>query len=212
VSDWLGFAVFGSLTLAAATMPSTLTLLLLPTLAHEGLMAVSFLLRDPPRRTLNGVVPCLAAYGASFWLLLFIQAAVMFRPEWLAASANDALRGAGVLLWMNGAVLGLWPLWYLRRAFSLEPVARGLVTRGPYRFARHPIYAGYLVQYLGMWLVCPTLPFAIAIAAWVVMMLTRVRFEERVLSAAHPAYAEYRQRVGRFASVPWASRYTSFRV
>ena len=41
------------------------------------------------------------------------------------------------LLEEDGSVLGLWPLWYLRHSFSLEPEARTLVVAGPYRLARH---------------------------------------------------------------------------
>src|ERR1051326_4528347 len=201
-SDWIGFVAFGGLAVVTLRAPAGVALFLLPTLAHEGLTALSFLLRAPTRRTLGGAWPRIAAYGGSFALLLFLQAARSGRPEWLTATSNDWLRTGGVLLWLCGAVLAVGALWPLRHAFSLEPAARGLVTCGPYAFARHPIYAGYLVQYAGMWLVYPTAPLAGAIAAWIALMLARVRYEERVLVSAFPAYAEYCRHVPRFCPMP----------
>src|SRR5712671_2760530 len=54
-----------------------------------------------------------------------------------------------------GIIWALYSLSYLGRAFSIVPEARGLVTSGPYRFVRHPIYLGEIVA--GVGLVLPTL-------------------------------------------------------
>src|ERR671925_1308204 len=44
-----------------------------------------------------------------------------------------------------GMVWALYSLSYLRNRFSIVPEARGLVTSGPYRLVRHPIYLGEIV-------------------------------------------------------------------
>ena len=41
----------------------------------------------------------------------------------------------------------------LGRSFGLLPAQRGLVTAGPYRIVRHPIYFGYLIGHIGFLLV-----------------------------------------------------------
>jgi protein-S-isoprenylcysteine O-methyltransferase Ste14 len=105
------------------------------------------------------------------------------------------------VLWLAGAVLCLLPLWYLRRSFSLEPEARSLVTTGPYRLARHPIYTVYLLINTGILLRHLTLPLAVVLAIWVALLLVRVRYEEGVLAATFPEYPEYRRRVRAFGIV-----------
>jgi hypothetical protein len=64
--------------------------------------------------------------------------------------------------------------------------------------ARHPIYAAYLVQYLGIWLGHLTVPFGIAVLAWLGLIAARIHYEEMVLQSTFPQYAEYRRQVGMF--------------
>src|SRR2546428_8576803 len=54
-----------------------------------------------------------------------------------------------------GITWALYSLSYLGRRFSIVPEARGLVTDGPYRLARHPIYLGEILA--GFGLVVPTI-------------------------------------------------------
>jgi protein-S-isoprenylcysteine O-methyltransferase Ste14 len=39
---------------------------------------------------------------------------------------------------------------------------------------------------------------------WLALLRTRIRYEERVLTAAYPEYADYRARVGMFGPRFWA--------
>jgi hypothetical protein len=111
------------------------------------------------------------AYANSFVVMGFILAAGRLRPEWLRPTPWPEIRTAGAILWLVGAVLCLWPLWYLRRSFSLEPEARNLVTAGPYRWARHPIYTVYLSHQPGI--LPGTSPFCFAVGAGVALLLIR---------------------------------------
>ena len=175
--------------------------LMLPGLVQELLIAASFLLRGRARFAAPNWSSRMVAYVNSFMVMVFILVAGKVHPEWLRLTPNGALRFAGAVLWLAAAVLCLWPLWYLRRSFSLEPEARSLVTSGPYRLARHPIYTVYLLINAGILLRHLTLPFALVLAAWVVLLLVRVRYEEDVLTAAFPEYTEYRRRVRAFGVV-----------
>jgi protein-S-isoprenylcysteine O-methyltransferase Ste14 len=133
----------------------------------------------------------------------FLWLASTRHREWIHPTEQAELWWLGTVLWLSGAILALWPLWHLRRSFSIEPEARTLVTSGPYRFARHPVYAVYLLINLGILLRHLTAPFAIVMAVWLGLLLIRIRFEEKVLADAFPAYREYRRRVAAFGPRLW---------
>jgi protein-S-isoprenylcysteine O-methyltransferase Ste14 len=93
--------------------------------------------------------------------------------------------------WLLASVLTLGT------CFGVLPEARGLVTRGPYRLVRHPVYLGEIVALAGLavssahaWNVVIVAPFAIA--QWV-----RMGLEEHALSEAFPEYRLYASHTGR---------------
>jgi protein-S-isoprenylcysteine O-methyltransferase Ste14 len=90
-----------------------------------------------------------------------------------------------------GMTWALYSLSYLGNRFSIVPEARGLVTGGPYRMIRHPIYLGEITA--GFGLVLPTLfsLHAAVFAFFLAAQLIRTYFEERVLRATYPQYEAY---------------------
>ena len=96
-----------------------------------------------------------------------------------------------------GMILALYSLSYLRNRFSIVPEARGLVTTGPYRFVRHPIYLGEIIA--GFGLVTPTLGslHVLVLIIFVIAQLTRTYYEERMLQRVYPTYEGYARRTRR---------------
>lgn len=90
-----------------------------------------------------------------------------------------------------GIAWALYSLSYLGNRFSIVPEARGLVTSGPYRLVRHPIYLGEIIA--GFGLVLPTLfsLHAVVFAIFLGAQLLRTYFEERVLRSTYPQYEAY---------------------
>ncbi len=148
-------------------------------------IALVFLRRMPVGKS-EGLWPRALALLASIspLLLPWLPAAAM-SPALVALSA--ALSGAGT-------IAELFILAWLGRSFSLLPEARGLVTRGPYRAIRHPLYLSGLVIALGAMLHFRQ-PFALLVVlVTFALQIWRMHYEEQVLSRAFPDYAAYAAR------------------
>ncbi|MGV9005550.1 MAG: methyltransferase family protein [Brevundimonas sp.] len=115
----------------------------------------------------------------------------------------EARRGAAITLILAGLLLdGMAAGLFRRRDTAVEPwkPSTTLVTEGPYRFSRNPIYVGYAVTYIGLavamdnWFALGLLfPCLLAIDHFVIGR------EERYLSAKFgAAYQAYRARVRRW--------------
>jgi protein-S-isoprenylcysteine O-methyltransferase Ste14 len=120
-------------------------------------------------------------------------------PVAIAEPARAALDGAGWLLVAAGAVLIFVAFALLRgvRTFSAlpKPIPGGsLVESGPYRFIRHPIYAGLILGGLGLAATRASPPTALATALLFVVLDLKRRREEAWLAERFPEYAVYRTR------------------
>jgi protein-S-isoprenylcysteine O-methyltransferase Ste14 len=109
----------------------------------------------------------------------------------VAVLASDVLLIAGLAFAIGSvAVLG--------RCFGILPDVRGLVTHGPYRYVRHPLYLGELTAVLGI--VLGSRQPLWAGVTWIAclgLQLARTGYEERNISAEFPQYAEYAARTKR---------------
>ncbi len=129
---------------------------------------------------------------------------------WLAAMALPQLSqgrmGVEVaLLLLLSAVLGGWTLLHNRLGnFNIhpEPKSNGvLVTTGPYRWMRHPMYTTVLLSAAALSCVPGST------TAWLVwlglfgVLLAKSSMEERWLRLHHPQYQDYCRQCKRF--VPW---------
>lgn len=199
ISDWAGFVLISAFALTFPLSGGRSALLLLPPMLYEFVVAATFLVRGRARRTMRGAGPRVAAYGVSFLIPVFLWSSIHWMPALTSPSQSPSLRSLGATVWLAGTLLSFWPVWSLRRSFSIEPVARELATTGPYAYARHPIYGTQILIYAGMLLLHATPAFAVVFAVWLVLLHFRVGYEEHVLSAEYPEYDVYRQRVGAFA-------------
>ena len=114
---------------------------------------------------------------------------------------------AATLLVAAGIALGLWALTANRPGnFNVRPEPKPsghLVTGGPYRFVRHPMYlavllfgAGFCVGYAAPWR-------WLAFAALGLVLHAKARIEEAAMTARHPEYAAYARRTRRIVPFVW---------
>jgi protein-S-isoprenylcysteine O-methyltransferase Ste14 len=120
------------------------------------------------------------------------------RHELLVFAESDALRYAGLLLFVTGVVIRVWAYIYLGRFFSVFlTIQKGhrLIKDNIYGYVRHPSYTGLIVRSLGWVLVFRSI---VGLGAWVVLvafLLKRIGHEERVLASGFGAeWEEYKGR------------------
>jgi protein-S-isoprenylcysteine O-methyltransferase Ste14 len=117
--------------------------------------------------------------------------------------ALPAVSIAGGVLFLIGAAIASWGLLtFLRARTTTVPgrVSSQLVTWGPYRFSRNPMYVGLVLAYLGeagilrqVWPVF-LLPFTVAYINWVVIPVEEGKLKE----VFGEDYEQYRARVRRW--------------
>jgi protein-S-isoprenylcysteine O-methyltransferase Ste14 len=161
------------------------------------LLAVGRRRRSLERRPGHGRgdrVPLLAnltAFG------LFFPSLLAFRGT-LEGYAALLLALTGCLLAVGGAALVLTSRMELGPAWSFVPIAdeaTGLVTTGPYRLVRHPIYLGLSMLAMGETLAFASWPALLVVLAGIVpTFVWRASAEEELLTATFgDRYALYRK-------------------
>lgn len=108
----------------------------------------------------------------------------------------------GLLLFWFAAALAIWARrtlglnWAHAADFQVIP-GQELVTEGPYRFIRHPIYVAFFMMFIAIELI---------VASWLILfglplllfLTWQAKKEEALLSQSFgPAYQDYMQRSGR---------------
>ena len=143
--------------------------------------------RDEPRaraRRPLALGACVVAMGC-----VFSFGAPVHSSPWLAL-AGEAIATVSCV-WLLASVLALG------RCFGVLPEARGLVTRGPYRLVRHPVYLGELGACCGLALASPTVTNGAVLAVFAAAQVVRMGLEERALTRAFADYASYAARTPR---------------
>jgi len=118
--------------------------------------------------------------------------------RWLGAAITVA--GIALLVWSHALLAGSWT------PFVEQPPAGSLVTGGPYRYVRHPMYTSFLLYNAGLWLLTSNwLAGAPAFLAFLWMYFDRVgREEELMLTSFGDTYRAYAEKTGRV--VPFIGR------
>ncbi len=136
----------------------------------------------------GGVLLYLVAPQAIAWASLPL-------PHWLrwAGILLGGISLAG-LLWVHTALGKNWSAW-----LELKE-EQTLITHGPYRWVRHPMYTALYGLYLGWTLLTANWLLGAAwIGTFTLLTVTRIRHEEAMMIEKFgDAYREYMKKTGRF--------------
>jgi len=124
------------------------------------------------------------------------------RMAWSAVPLPDWLRWSGVGVLGIAAVLLLWTLHSLGPNLTDTVVTRQahtLVTRGPYRWVRHPFYDSAGLMVLGVALMAANWFLMLGGLVFMILIVIRTRTEEdKLLARFGDSYRTYMMQTGRF--------------
>jgi protein-S-isoprenylcysteine O-methyltransferase Ste14 len=132
--------------------------------------------------------------------------AVTFASFWadsrvlLHVLGGDAFRVAGLVVLIAATFLYLRSMDCLGDNYSpcFDPhLPRGIVTRGPYRYVRHPVYLANILQGVGYTLASGSLWVLLLSGYGVFGILSALWKEESYLSETFPGYESYRAKTSR---------------
>lgn len=149
-------------------------------LTGAAIMAVMSFARFAPR-SVSVNLRTLAASGGMLIL------PCLMRP---IAPSSGALATVGLIFELLGIVITQVARVYMGRSFGILPANRGIVSKGPFRWIRHPIYFGWLILSIGYAMSFASERNVLLIVATLPFMVCRINQEEAHLSA-DPDYRRY---------------------
>ncbi len=98
------------------------------------------------------------------------------------ALRDGVLQSVGLLLGILAIAWLAWTDTRLARHFAEAPSAQRIMREGPFRYVRHPRYAGILAVRLAFALVFSSSVGYLLVIAWTIVLLRRIRLEEGYLT------------------------------
>ena len=142
-------------------------------------------------RQMKKPAPALLAKGLTF--AQFGLIAVLFALGPAVVAQSYAMAAIQLL----GLALGLYGIYTIGvRNFSAYPTPRKgsmLVCSGPYKRIRHPMYLAVILYCAPIALFRPTPAKTLTALLLLVVLLVKIRAEERFLSSRYSSYREYKR-------------------
>jgi len=151
-----------------------------------------------------GIIVCSRRAQRRDWRPLSVAASCIAMFSFLAfdleVGSHVVHESVGASLQIAGLLFLCYAKLSLGRSFGVLPATRRLVTHGPYRWLRHPIYFGYLIAHLGFLLANFSLQNLAVLLVLYSAQIVRIHREEEMLGT-FPAYPDYCKAV-RYRLIP----------
>lgn len=140
--------------------------------------------------------------GAVLWISTFAYLVAPQSVEWAAAPLPTWLRWCGAISGAICSMLMYWTLASLGKNLTDTVVTRAtatLVTRGPYRFVRHPFYLIVAILMASVTVTSANWLIGVSSLAVIGLLVVRTSKEEQMLIARFgEPYRDYMEKTGRF--------------
>ncbi|MFC2169472.1 methyltransferase family protein [Acidobacteriota bacterium] len=131
---------------------------------------------------------------------VFIMPLVLVYSIFLPLKIGTAWLYAGLLIFTAALVISVASIFNAASASTKEPV-----TRGVYRFSRHPIYLSGFLMYISIAICCASWLVLVFAFLWIISWLVVAPVEERLLVEKYgDTYREYMNRTPRWMGFPKA--------
>lgn len=145
---------------------------------------------------------------------LLLSPLLMLAPWWFGSfmgqrflAENDFIYFLGMALLAFGVYWAFWARHTLGSNWSGRVTIKEdheLVTRGPYRYVRHPIYTGVLFAFLGSAIALGHMGGLFALAIMLSIFAYKMGLEEKVLDEHFgDKYADYRKTTRKLIPLVW---------
>lgn len=138
---------------------------------------------------------------AGQFVLIGILVLLPNRNDWPVPTAVTVACGAATVLGVAVMVVGATGLGRGLTATPLPNTHAQLRTGGLYRYARHPIYSGLMLMMASITVAAGSVLRLITLAALVLLLNVKARWEETRLAQRFEGYADYAARTPRFVPV-----------
>jgi protein-S-isoprenylcysteine O-methyltransferase Ste14 len=149
------------------------------------IMTVLMLTRKPPVQREKRLIAWLLPVSVVLIGMMGIQ-----HPR----SSSSTLTLVATVFIVGGTGFTFYALRHLGRHFGVVSDVRGLVTSGPYRLVRHPLYAAEAITAFGLLMSSYSALTSSVFIAALALQLCRAKVEEQALAAAFPEYHVYASR------------------
>ncbi len=133
-------------------------------------------------------------YLVALLVMMYVAGRDAMRAGWWPIGEGGIL--PGVLLYIIGNAIVAWTMVENRHLETTVRIQEGheVVTTGPYRIVRHPMYVGSLMMTAGCPLVAGSVWAYVPFGAIVGLFVLRTALEDRTLHEELAGYAEYAKR------------------
>ena len=142
----------------------------------------------------------LSTLGAA--LVIVLQPRLWPRLGWWTASPFGlAVQILGIAGALASFIVHAWSRLHLQKFYAERVEVQSdheVIQSGPYALVRHPVFASFFLFSIGLFLLNPALPTALALLYTAWDFTRAARQEEALLSKKLPEYAAYMRRVPRF--------------